>query len=240
MKKRAVLLLCLIASSVAAQQAMSVLFDSKLPSKSIDLTQAQRVRVTADALRVAGAALRKHCAPIDPWDGKTMKLETVLSGSFTRKNSKQTAHVFSPDCASGFMAGSWRVVTVHETSNLVNAYLLTSKHRFFMLGNERYAVRDVNQNGYSEIAWLMVSAEGDLTTAKSLDLLDWDGAGARALGYLEFKYSVATDQYREDRVYTVYVSKGKTPTFVGLEGGAQPKLTLLSLEEPRIQIVPIR
>jgi hypothetical protein len=239
MKKLFLALLFIAFSSSVAQQEMGVLYDPKIPAATLNIPKAQRQKIVNQAISFGSSIIKKSCASGTVWDGKSGTLEARMMGSFTRPKSQQTAYIIRfPSCLTGHSDDNWRMIAIYEGSMLKSGYLVT-----YTIGvggiKEFYSVKDVNQNGLSEIA--VVSTWGDAGAYGTvLDLIDWSATNPKPLGSLSVVSFYAYPDHPELHEYTVYVAKSRMPIFVGLEAGSKTQLTLLPLEKPSVLVIPIR
>jgi hypothetical protein len=236
MKKFFLALLVFIFSSGVAQQEMGVLYDPKILNTPLTIPMAQRQKIVAETIRFGASTIKKSCA----WDGKSGTLETRMTGSFTRPKSQQAAYVINLPCGTGHSDDYWRMIAIYEGTVLKSAYLVTYTVGIGAI-REFYAVRDVNLNGFSEIAVVSVWGDGH-GAGTDLDLVDWNANLPKPIGHLGVFSSVYFEESgnREVHEYTVYVAKAPKPVFVGLEAGSKTQLTLLPLEKPSVLVIPIR
>jgi hypothetical protein len=240
MKKFLLVLLILAVSSSVAQQEMGVLYDPKIPAAVLNIPTAQQQKIVNQAISFGSSIIKKSCAFGTVWDGKSGTLEARMTGSFTRPKSQQIVYVIQFPCLTGRSDDNWRMVTIYEGSVLKSGYLVT-----YTVGvggiQEFYAVKDVNQNGISEIAVVSVWGDGP-GSGRDLDLIDWKANVPNSLGHLSVSSAMYNRESKKGEVhqYTVYVAKSAKPVFVGIELGSKTQLTLLSLEQPNVLMIPIR
>jgi hypothetical protein len=239
MKKLFLVLIVLAVSSGVAQQEMGVLYDPKIPAAVLNIPLAQKQKIVFEASRFGAKTIKKSCAFDSVWDGKSGTVEARMTGSFTRPKSQQTAYVIQFPCLTGHSDDNWRMVAIYEEAILKSAYLVTYTNGIGAI-KEFYAVKDVNQNGLSEIAVVSIWGDGP-GSGTDLALIDWNSNAPKPLGTLR----VASRFYGnssagEVHEYIVYVAKGVQPVFVGLELGSKTQMTLLPLEKPSVLVIPIR
>jgi hypothetical protein len=237
MKKFFLALLVFMFSNGAAQQEMGVLYDPKISAVPLNMSVAQRQKIVTEASRFGAKIIKKACAFDSVWDGKSGTLEKRMTGSFTRSKSQQTAYIIQFPCLTGRSDDNWRMVAIYEAAILKSAYLVTYTNGIGAI-QEFYAVKDVNQNGLSEIAVVGSWADGG-GGGRDLDLIDWSNASPKPLGRLRVGFGYADPDHPEFHEYIVYVAKGTQPVFVGLEAGSKTQMTLLPLEKPSVLVVPI-
>jgi hypothetical protein len=239
MKRFFLALLVLMFSSSIAQQEMGVLYDPKISAAPLNMSVVQRQKIVNQAIQFGSSTILKVCDSPTKWDGKSGILEARMIGSFTRPKSQQTAYVLSfPSCLSSHSDDDWRMVAIYEGSALKSGYLVASTSGIGVI-DEFYAVKDVNQNGLTEIALVSSWADGG-GGGTYLDLIDWSAASPKPLGSLRVAFGFADPNHPELHQYTVYVAKNAKPVFVGLEAGSKTQLTLLPLEKPNVFVIPIR
>jgi hypothetical protein len=239
MKKFFLVLLVFAVSSVVAQQEMGVLYDPKIPAAPLNMSVVQRQKIVNQTIQFGSSVIKKSCDSSSNWDGKSGTVEARMTGSFTRSKSQQTAFVVNlSSCLSGHGDYNWQMVAIYEAAILKNAYLVTYT-KGLGATPEFYAVKDVNQNGLSEIA--VVGSRGDGGGGgRDLDLIDWGNSSPKPLGSLRVAFGFANPDHPEFHEYTVYVAKSPKPVFVGLEAGSKTQLTLLPLEKPSVLVISIR
>jgi hypothetical protein len=232
-------LLVFMFSSGVAQQEMGILYDPKISAAPLNMSVVQRQKIVNQAIQFGSSIIKKSCYSPSEWNGKSGTLEARMTGSFTRTKSQQTAYVINfPSCLSGHSDDNWRMVAIYEATILKNAYLVTYTNGIGAI-QEFYAVKDVNQNGLSEIA--VVGNWGDgAGGGRDLDLIDWGNSSPKPLGSLRVAFGFADPDHPVLHQYTVYVVKSPKPVFVGLEADNKIQLTLLPLEKPSVLVIPIR
>jgi hypothetical protein len=168
----------------------------------------------------------------EPWP--SAPVAGLAKGSFTRPKSDQLLYIVEP--CTGPIVGDVTptAVMVYEKAQLVSAFRFSSTSIYTGL-REGFGVRDVDQNGLSELA--LVTSGGDGCGAWTyLDLVQWKTKIPTALGSL----SAALHDCGDSTEYTLYVNKAPKPTFVGAEFARNLKLTLLELGKPSITITTLR
>jgi hypothetical protein len=240
MKKFFLVLLVFAVSSVVAQQEMGVLYDPKIPAAVLNIPTTQKQKIAAQAIQFGLSTIKNFCYSPSELDGKTGILEARMTGSFTRPKSQQIAYVTQIPCGTGHSDDYWRLIAIYEGTVLKSGYLVTYTVGIGAI-REFYAVKDVNQNGLSEIAVVSVWGDGP-GSGTDLDLIDWNTNAPKPLGHLSVSSAMYDDESGKSDVhrYTVYVAKSPKPVFVGLEAGSKTQLTLLPLEKPSVLVIPIR
>jgi hypothetical protein len=232
-------LLILAVSSSVAQQEMGVLYDPKIPAAVLNILTAQQQKIVNQAISFGSSIIKKSCAFGTVWDGKSGTLEARMTGSFTRPKSQQIVYVIQFPCLTGRSDDNWRMVAIYEGSVLKSGYLVTYTVGIGVI-KEFYAVKDVNQNGLSEIAVVSIWGDGP-GSGTDLNLIDWSSNAPKPLGNLRVASRLYGDPNGDEvHEYTVYVAKSPKPVFVGIELGSKTQLTLLSLEQPNVLVIPIR
>jgi hypothetical protein len=98
-----------------------------------------------------------------------------------------------------------------------------------VLCREAYAVKDINTNNQSELAFVYDWKDGcdAICTFTTLDLLEFTNGELSQYASLEIgRGGAVADDYRFN--YTVYVSKGNPPMFVGVNFSKNTTLTMLN------------
>jgi hypothetical protein len=217
---------------------MSVLYDPKLETPLPKLESKLVARIVKDLrtfpvfkdMRTDGNCSSR--GEFEPWPSPP--IEAIAKGSFTRPKSDQLLYIVEP--CTGPITGDTTptAVVVYEKEKLVSAFRFSST-TIFTGFREGFSVRDIDQNGLSELA--LVQSGGDGCGGWTLlDLVQWKSQKPVSLGSLAVG-SVACDVVTQ---YTVYVNKAPKPTFVGAEFGRDLKLTLLELGKPSITITTLR
>lgn len=155
-------LLCLTALGLGSQalgQARTV-YDERLPTPEPRLTEQERGRIQY----LAGQAIKQNL-----WNsadmgcnGQDFTINGVAPGSFTKPNSKQTAYLYM----ACYSRSSWNQGLV-----IVEGRTVVAHYVFSNLYSEMYALKDINRNGYSELA-LVGGFTGTGETVSDLHILE--------------------------------------------------------------------
>jgi hypothetical protein len=218
--------------------SMSVHYDPKLETPLPKLEPKLVARIVKDLrtfpvfkdMRTDGnCSTRSESAP---WTSPPVV--GVAKGSFTRAKSNQLVYFVEP-CTGPIVGDVFpTAVMVYEQEKLISAFRFSTTSIYTGL-REGFSVRDIDQNGLSELA--LVTSGGDGCGGWAyLDLVQWKNQRPNSLGSL----NVASHDCGESTEYTLYVNKSPKPTFVGAEYGRDLKLTLLELGKPFITITTLR
>ena len=217
---------------------MSVLYDPKLETPLPKLEPKLVARIIKDLrafpvfkdMRTDGSCSSR--GEFEPWPSPPVV--AVAKGSFTRSKSDQVLYIIEP--CTGPLAGDMTptAVLVYEKEKLVSVFRFSSTIIFTGF-REGFSVRDIDQNGLSELAVVMSGGDG-CGGWTNLHLIQWKSQQPFPFGTL----NVASVGCGSSTEYTLYVNKATTPTFVGAEYGRDLKLTLLKLEKPSITITTLR
>lgn len=158
---RTALMALLGLGSVAGAQSR-VLYDSRLPTPEPRLTEMERGRVEYLAEQAARAGAWDGAAGLDYCTGDDFAIAGMVPGSFTAKGAKQVAYLYTYCYAR---PGDMQGLVILEGLNAVAHYTFVD-HYFSM-----YAVKDINQNGFTELA-LDGGFTGQGYTEGWLDLLE--------------------------------------------------------------------
>jgi hypothetical protein len=199
--------------AVVSAQNMPVLYDPNLKSKNPVQLESQ---VLSDVFTSAAKSQKDFCA------GKLPSASGIkLSGSFTRAHSNQVAYVVlgctTNDETIFYLAS-------YESSALLNLYRLIVPGKL----REAYAIKDINTNNLSELAFVYDWEDGcdGVCTFKNLDIAEFKNSNLISKTSLIVERGGGIlDEYRFN--YTVYVSRGSTPLFVGVDSSKPSILTKL-------------
>lgn len=238
MKKILFIFTLLACSSVALTHAVAgsqrptpaaVLYDPKIKTPEPKLNPALEGRIMEDAAGMKDAQGRALCPPRDT------RVRGVASGSFTRAKAKQTAYlVFG--CRVTLETETYGLL-IYENSRLISSSHLTVTD-LYGLAREFYGVRDLNNNGLSELALRWSTGDG-CCFFESLALLEWKGVGWKTLGQLPLLYGEDENNLSSGFInfnYTLYVQKGARPVFVGVDALNKNLPTVLELERAILEV----
>jgi hypothetical protein len=208
---------------------MNVLYDPKLKTPAPKLEPKLVAKIIKD-MRTDGNCSSRGAS--EPWPSPPVV--NVAKGSFTRAKSDQLVYFVEP-CTGPIVGDVFpTAVMVYEKEKLISAFRFSTTSIYTGL-QEGFSVRDIDQNGLSELALIMSGGDG-CGGWTSLDLIQWKAQKASSLG----SFFVASHDCGETSEYTVYVNKAPKPTFVGAEFARNLKLTLLELGKPSITITALR
>ncbi|WP_158680033.1 hypothetical protein [Deinococcus sp. NW-56] len=146
MKLPTIALALLTWGGLAAAQG-NVVYDSRLPTPEPKVSAQERARIQTLASQAARA--RAWDSP-DPQpseancDGQDFKIHGVAPGAFTVKGAKQTAYLYT---YCYVVANAWNQgLVITEGSKTLVHYTFTART------SEMYSVKDINRNGYTELA----------------------------------------------------------------------------------------
>jgi len=207
----------------------AVLYDAKIPTLEPKLEPALEGRIMGDAAGMKDPQGRALCSPRDT------RVRGRASGSFTRATAKQTAYlVFG--CWATLESESYGLL-VYEGSRLISSSHLTRTDAFGF-AREFYAVRDLNQNGLSELALRWFTGDG-CCLLERLSLLELGKTGLQALGELAISFKGAENNPGGGLVnfdYTLYVQKGPRPVFLGLDAVNKNLPSVLELQKAQLEL----
>jgi hypothetical protein len=217
---------------------MSVLYDPKLKTPSPKLETKLVAKIVKDLRTIPiykDMRTDEKCwspGEFEPWPSPPVA--AVAKGSFTRPKSDQLLYIVETCVGPSVGDNTASTVMIYEKEKLISVYKFVSNGLFTGF-REGFSVRDIDQNGLSEVA--LVQSGGDGCGGWTLlDLVQWKSQKPVSLGSLTVG-SVACDVVTD---YTVYVNKSPKPTFVGAEFARNLKLTLLELSKPSITITTLR
>ena len=234
-----VLVLMVCSSLLAFAQSnptaeMSVLYDPKLktPRPKLEPTLIAQIVKDLRSFPVFKDMRTDVACRGETWDSAPVL--ATAKGSFTRVKSDQTVYMVEP-CIGPIVGDvTPTAVMVYEQGKLISAFRFSSNTIYTGL-REGFGVRDIDQNGLSELA--LVTFGGDACADWTyLDLIQWASAKPISLGSL----NVARNDCGKSTGYTVYVNKNSKPTFVGVEAARNLKLALLELGKPSMTITALK
>jgi hypothetical protein len=237
MRKIWIGLILIAFSSGIAQQQMSVLYDPNVPSPKPKLAAAQASHIILESLLKAKPLLHDYCQE----DFSRASVRNVARGSFTRLKSNQTVYAIAPCPYGGFTDSTnanIAVISIYEADTRIVSYAVN----WFDVGVlvEMYSLKDIDQNGLSEIAFVTDYADG-ACSAKTIHLAEFSQAKLNGIGSVGQSLRCAEEAGPMGaHDYTIFVSKGTKPVFVGYEMKKKPTLALLNLEKSRLQLAEIR
>lgn len=216
------LLAALFTGAVAqplASEVLSVVYDPTLPSRT-------SARVPAAATRAVSAGLTKlkSSLPADCPALNTVRAYSTATGAFTRKNASEQLHLVE---VCEFVL----VAVITEGAQVRAASTFSPPGRLI----EGFAARDINADGLSELAVAMDYGDGGCGSHQLL-LLQFPAGTPRPLGELGVKLNCAPEVGAPGFDYRVYVSKGKTPVFIGVDRAHAGRLVRLSLKRANVMI----
>ncbi|MDL2345210.1 hypothetical protein QOL99_13775 [Deinococcus sp. MIMF12] len=145
MKLPMIALALLSCGGLAAAQG-NVVYDSRLPTPKPNVSPQERSRIQTLASQAARAKA---------WDtpdfrpseagcsGQDFQINGVAPGAFTVKGAKQTAYLYT---YCYFRPGWNQGLVITQGSQVLAHYAFTALH------SEMYALKDINRNGYTELA----------------------------------------------------------------------------------------
>lgn len=130
------------AQSISAQAR--VLYDRRLPTPEPRLTERERGRVKALAVRAMQARLwdTEDFRPSEDCTGEDFQINGAAPGAFTTQGAGQTAYLYTY-CSS--RPGSSQGLVVVQGDEVAAHYVFTG------LAFNLYALRDINRNGFTEL-----------------------------------------------------------------------------------------
>lgn len=213
-------LLALIALASAQSR---VLYDPRQPTPEPRITEQERARIKY----LGGLAFQAGAWKADSFTaslcqpGNDFRISGVAPGSFTALNTRQTAYLYTYCRIS--RAEVWQGLVVIQGNDVVANYAFKD-HLFGM-----YAVKDINRNGYTELA-LEGGFTGQGITAGWLDVVELKPT-RRSLAQLGV-FDDNCGAVESGAVWTgqvIRVTPGKTPTYTAqqISGACENQRTAL-------------
>ncbi|WP_157451042.1 hypothetical protein [Deinococcus puniceus] len=136
----------LLAGAGLASGQSRVLFDNRLPAPEPRITESERGRIEYLAEQAAqlGSWDEEDFRPSEYCDGKDFAINGVAPGAFTAKGVQQTAYLYT---YCYFRPGWKQGLVILQKNEIVAHYVFTA------LSHNLYAVKDINQNGFTELAF---------------------------------------------------------------------------------------
>lgn len=121
-----------------------MLYDSRIPTPEPRITESERGRVKylAGLAMQAGLWDTEEFKPSQDCTGEDFQINGVAPGSFTAKGAKQTAYLYM---YCSYRPGWSQGLVVTQGNEVVAHYVFTD------LAYVLYALKDINQNGFSEL-----------------------------------------------------------------------------------------
>lgn len=137
----------LLLAGVGIASAQSrVLYDSRIPTPEPRLTESERGRIEHLAEQAAQLRLWDEVdfQPSEYCDGKDFGINGVAPGSFTAQGVQQTAYLYT---YCYFRPGWKQGLVILQKNEVVAHYVFTA------LSHSLYALKDINRNGFTELAF---------------------------------------------------------------------------------------
>lgn len=145
MLKKAALTLLLALTTLSSAQSR-VLYDPRVPTPEPRLTEQERGRIQylAEQAMVAYAWDEPAFKPSQMGcDGQDFMINGVAPGSFTARNAQQKAYLYT---YCYYRPGWKQGLVIMQGERVVAHYAFTALH------SEMYALKDINRNGFTELA----------------------------------------------------------------------------------------